>query len=103
MILTTLKPFLTIKWLIGTLLGLMCTSAYSIYLALCPLLNAGTSFSIPVFWPVIKYQTLGFTAIVLTLIVLIFFPVWKKTYKWVAALFQKKYNDWFNDDENLNA
>ncbi|PFZ10351.1 hypothetical protein COL60_10650 [Bacillus pseudomycoides] len=101
MILSNLKPFLTIKWLIGTLLGLMCTSAYSIYVAICPLLNTGKSFSIPVFWPVMKYQTFGFTAIVLTLVVLIFFPVWKKIYKWVAARFKDKYDDWF--DNNLSA
>lgn len=86
MILNTLKPFLTRKKIIGLLLGWLGTCIYSIYNVLCPLFNTGTSFSIPVFWTLIKFQSFGMLAIILGLLVLITFPWWKSTYEWFADL-----------------
>ncbi|MEW9577335.1 hypothetical protein U9K47_18580 [Bacillus toyonensis] len=98
MILNTLKPFLTRKKIISLLLGWLGSCIYSIYNVLCPQFNTGTSFSIPVFWPVIKFQSFGMLVIILGLLVLITFPWWKSNYEWFADFIKKKYNDLFNNN-----
>ncbi|WP_336974651.1 hypothetical protein [Bacillus thuringiensis] len=91
--LNTLKPFLTRKKIIGLLIGWFGTGIGSIYHVLCPLFNTGTSFSIPVFWPLIKFQSFGMLASILGILILITFPRWKSNYEWFADLIKKKYND----------
>ncbi|PGE83683.1 hypothetical protein COM75_30940 [Bacillus toyonensis] len=98
MILNTLKPFLTRKKIISVLLTWLCSSIYSIYNVLCPLFNTGTSFSIPAFWPIIKFQSFGMLASILGLLVLITFPWWKSTYEWFADFIKKKYNNLLNNN-----
>ncbi|KAB2397325.1 hypothetical protein [Bacillus cereus] len=63
LLLAAISKVEVLKHLFFSLSGLTITSAYSLYIALCPTLNTGCAITLPVIWKYARFQLFGAIAI----------------------------------------